>query len=123
MNGLDLCIAPAASRVVIRLADGTEVDVDRADHFCGVIVLTPAVGLVNADRLPDLEDLDRVIEVARVASEFDGLDAGKLRMLLESSTSDFDEMAAMLSILENFGCTTREELQEIINVVDCEDAP
>lgn len=89
-----LAAARPHSRVVLRLADGREIDVDTVRHYCGLVVITPAEPIMTAPAI------DNVDEYAEAIGEYDSLTPGGLRALISShDDASFEDMAAMLEFL------------------------
>lgn len=97
-----LAAAAPGARVVLRLVDGTEIDVDRIEHFAGIVVVTACEDVTDETRDPD----DRVEEFRDVLEEYDGLEPDQLRAWLES-----DEEEAMLDFLADQKVTNLDELR------------
>lgn len=75
-----LSSAAPSARIVLRLADGTEIDIDRMDHFAQLIVITPS----DAVRLDFASDYDYDIEeIIKVLRENDIDNAGDLEHKLK----------------------------------------
>jgi len=93
--------------VVLRLADGQEVGIERAEAHAGMLVLVPVESVcLNEDRLP--EELAGHVSVLE---DFD-MTADELSLLLESCGMPVKEAAGMLAFLSDAGFLTAEDLRK-----------
>lgn len=97
-----LAAAAPGSRVVLQLTDGREIDVERIEHFAGIVAITPAEDVTDDVRADD----DRVEDFREVLEEYDAMTPDDLRAWLEDYESD-----AMLEFLAEQKVTTLDDLR------------
>ena len=99
--------APSA-RVVVRLADGTEVDVASVACYCQLVV-------IQTDE--PLHTPDTALEEALERAEGDGpVTPEQITDLLDAHSGTIDECTALLEELEERGITTRGQLIAVLDL-------
>lgn len=101
-----LAAAAPGSRVVLHLTDGREIDIDRIEHFAGLVVVTPADGVTEAQ--------DDVLQEALSGAATD-IDEARGQFPDEDFLSP-----VILQVMELHGAgrANKEQLQAIVDALE-----